>query len=204
MSIISLEQAISEFAKVQDKSIFFDDLLRESEYVQVYRENVTLTGKASILDLIPEQAVSINIVVIDGDLTVEGCLSNITSVVNRGGGINLLVLGNLVVNSLISTQATIYVRGNLTAHQAIYLFFGDGTSSLFVDGLTKTRAYLINDEHFTNTFESEEEFYFDLYEADYDEVCAAFVDEIIGAEDTKIEHHALIEHLENEKNIFRS
>jgi hypothetical protein len=66
-----------------------------------------------------------------------------------------------------------------------------------------TRAFLVNDEHFDHTDKTQEEFDFDLYAADYNEVCAAFLDGVLGREDEKIDHEAMIEYLEKNRNIFR-
>jgi hypothetical protein len=74
---------------------------------------------------------------------------------------------------------------------------------LKVDGILRAKALLINDEHHWDIDECEIQHDFDLYHCDYDEICEVFIDAVIGAEDTKIEHYQLIAALENGVDIFR-
>ena len=106
------------------------------------------------------------------------------------------------VHNLISTNATISVRHNLNA-ETIYIYFDNGRSVLRVDGTMQAKALLINDEHRWEIDKCEVEYDFDLYECDYAEIYSILSDEVLGNEDTKIEHDCLIAALESGQNIFR-
>jgi hypothetical protein len=190
---------------------FFDNL---SDRVVVFTESIIFENNLHLLDLILQTNSSelINGVIVDGDLIVKGCLSNYKSMqqdsdlICNGRGVHLLVTGDMRIDNLISTQSTITVLGDFTAQQAVYLFYGDGSSIFGIGGQARIPVMLVNDEHevWLEDDATNIGMDFDLYEADYGEVCEALVDEVLGTDDTKIEHYPLIEHLEANKNILRN
>jgi hypothetical protein len=214
IEIIPTETAILEFkdpdpSQLNFVEIFINDLLDRHPVgnLLIYRGDVSQQGNICVADLNPDRLPNIDGIVIHGDLAVTGTVSNyLHPLKNRQDcGIELLITGSMTVRNLISTNATIQVHHNLTA-ETIYLFYDNGTSSLRINGLLTAKALLVNDEHRLETLnpnESEIEYDFDLYECDYGEICEIFIDEVIGAEDTKLEHDRLIQILESGQNIFR-
>jgi hypothetical protein len=218
MNVMSEIQITDEILELYESRIpgalrgrFFDDA---SDHIVVFRGDLILENNTHLLDLILPASPGrvINAVIVDGDLTVKGCLSNYRSIkqgsdlILNDHGIHLLVMGNVQVDNLISTQGTITVIGDFTAQQAVYLFYGDGASVFGIGGQAKIPIVLVNDEHEV-WFEDDGAnigLFFDLYEADYGELCEALVDEVLGAEDSKIEHKPLIEYLEINQDITRN
>jgi hypothetical protein len=204
IELLSIETAILEF-QVQQQINFFDNFLDEpTRDILVYRGDYHHSGNLSIADLNPENLVNVDGIIIDGNLSVTGTISNYIHRVKarKDCGLELLVTGSMTLHNLISTNATISVCQNLTA-ETIYLFYDNGTSALKVDRLLQAKALLINDEHRCDLNECEIEYEFDLYECDYAEICQIFSDRVIGEEDTKLDHDRLIQMLESGQNIFR-
>jgi hypothetical protein len=205
IEMLPIERAIEEFEE-QRKLNFFDNFLDSKAHgdILVYRGDLSHQGNLSIAQLNPENLPSVDGIIIDGNLSATGNISNYIHVVkNRQDcGLELLVTGSITAQNLISTNATVYVHQDLTA-QVIYLFYDNGSSLLQVDGILRAKALLINDEHRWNLDECYIQHDFDLYDCDYAEICEVFIDAVIGDEDTKIEHDQLIAALENGVDIFR-
>jgi hypothetical protein len=205
IELLPIDTAILEFQS-QRKLNFFDSFLdiNPTGNILVYRGDLNRPGNLTITDLNPDNLPNIDGIIIDGNLSVTGTISNyIHQVKNlKDCGLELLVTGSMYVRNLISTNATISVRHNLNA-ETIYLFFDNGRSVLRVDGTMQAKALLINDEHRWEIDKCEVEYDFDLYECDYAEIRSIFSDEVLGQEDTKIEHDCLIAALESGRNIFR-
>jgi hypothetical protein len=205
--LLPVATAQQEFEPAAGPQFFFDYLFADSADVLVFRGDVHQTGPCHVHELLVSGSGSMNIVVIAGNLTVNGCLSNYARVESDGaqsGGVNLLVTGDADVESYISTQATTQVRGDLTARHAIYVFFDDGRSQLRVDGQATSQVVLIDDEHRVELGDSEEDFYFDLYNEDFDEVAEALVDEVLSDTTSIVEHDLVIQHLESGTPIARA
>jgi hypothetical protein len=199
IELLPIETAILEF-QLQQKIDFFDNLLDDpTRDILVYRGDYHHSGNLSIADLNPENLVNVDGIIINGNLSVTGTISNYIHRVKdrKDCGLELLVTGSMTLHNLISTNATISVCQNLTA-ETIY-----GTSALKVDRILQAKALLINDEHRCDINECEIEYEFDLYECDYAEICQIFSDRVISEEDTKLDHDRLIQMLESGQNIFR-
>jgi hypothetical protein len=194
IEVLPIAMAIAEFEDRRQLN-FFDSFLDSDPAgnILIYRGDLHYRENLSVADLNPE------------NIPVKGTLSNYTDrIKNRTDcGLELLVTGSMTVRNLISTNATVFIHQDLNA-EVIYLFYDNGTSVLRVDRMLRAKALLINDEHRWEIDECEIEHDFDLYECDYAEICEVFVDEVIGEEDTKIEHDRLIAALESGRNIFRS
>lgn len=205
IELLPIDAAILEF-QAQRQLNFFDSFLdtNPTGKILVYRGDLKHQGNLIIADLNPDNLPNIDGIIIDGNLSVTGTISNyIHRVKNlKDYGLELLVTGSMHVRNLISTNATIAVRHNLEA-EIIYLFFDNGKSVLRVGGKMHAKVLLINDEHRWEIDECEIEYDLDLYECDYAKVCGIFSDEVLGSEDTKIEHDCLIAALESGRNIFR-
>jgi hypothetical protein len=205
IEVLSIEAARLEFESQRGLD-FFDCFLggEPTGNILVYRGDFNHQGNLSVADLNPKNSPSIDGIIIDGNLAVTGTLSNYIHRVKlrEDCGLELLVTGSMTVHNLISTNATIYVHRDLKS-EVVYLFYDNGTSMLRVDGTLWAKALLINDEHGWYIDECEIEHDIDLYECDYAEIREIFIDEVIGEEDTKIEHDCLIAALESDRNIFR-
>jgi hypothetical protein len=124
IELLPIEAAMLEF-KVQQQVDFFDIFLDEpTRDILVYRGDYHHSGNLGITDLNPENLVNVDGIIIDGNLSVTGTISNYIHRVKarKDCGIELLVTGSMTLHNLISTNATIYVRQNLTA-ETIYLFY---------------------------------------------------------------------------------
>ncbi|MGL5861734.1 MAG: hypothetical protein ACRCY9_10825 [Phycicoccus sp.] len=203
MTVVPFDEARARFGTIDGRTVFFDELPEYtgnvSPTVLVVDGDVVVDGDLRGTDLVASVP-GTSVVVVAGSLTVRGCLSNW-----RGGdrrNINLLVLGDVHARSFISTQATTFVRGDLRVEDVIYLFYDDGTSVLDVAGSTTTRVFVVNDEHRERTT-SVEEHYLDLYHCDPEEVDAALVDEVLGPPDSKVDHDTLVRLLEAGVDICR-
>jgi hypothetical protein len=214
IEIVPTETAILEFkdpdpSQVNFVEIFIDDLFERHPggNLLIYGGDVHHQGNLCVANLNPDRLPNIDGIVIHGDLVVTGTISNyLHPLKNRQDyGIELLVTGSINVLNLISTNATVHVHQDLTA-ETIYLFYDNGSSTLRIDGLLKAKALLVNDEHRLDIFNPDRceiEHDYDLYECDYDEICEVFINEVIGEEDTKLDHDRLIQMLESGQNIFR-
>jgi hypothetical protein len=205
VELLPINQAIKEFQE-QRQLGFFDSFLDGNAHgdILIYRGDVSYQGNLSISQLNPENLSSVDGIIIDGDLSATGTVSNYINQIKdrKDYGIELLITGSMRARSLISTNATVYVHQDLTA-EVIYLFYGNGSSVFKVNGTLRAKALLINDEHSCDIDKCEIQHDFDLYECGYTEICEVFVDEVIGFDDTKIEHDHLIAALEDGRNIFR-
>lgn len=74
-------------------------------------------------------------IIVEGNLTIDG--NYIESM-----GSNLIVIGNLTANNLLSNN-TVYVTGNLTVNHLLYIDLNDW---LQVDGKTKVNTFIQNSE----------------------------------------------------------
>lgn len=204
VELLSIDRAISEFQERGQLNFFNDFLDEPTGDILVYRGDIDRQGNLHVADLNPENLANVSGLIIDGNLSVTGTLSNYLHRVKarQDCGLELLVTGLMTVGNLISTNATVYVHRDLTA-ETIYLFYDNGTSVLRVDGILRAKALLVNDEHRWYIDECEIVYDFDLYDCEYEEVCKIFVDRVIGEEDTKLDHDILIQMLESGQNIFR-
>jgi hypothetical protein len=205
IELLPIDRAIEEF-QTQRQFDFFDSFLDSNAQgdILVYRGDINHQDNLSISQLNLENLSSIDGIIIDGNLSVTGTISNyINQVQDRQDcGIEMLVTGSINARSLISTNATIYVCGDLTT-QVVYLFYDNGCSLLKVGGTLQTKAFLVDDEHRWDIEKCKIQHDFDLYECDYSKICEVFVDEVIGSEDTKIDFDRLIAALEDGRDIFR-
>jgi hypothetical protein len=204
MEIVPISTAVAEFEERRQFD-FFDRFLDEpAGDILVYRGDYNCQGNLHVADLNPENLANVAGIIIDGNFTVTGTLSNYIDRVKdrRDFGLELLVTGAMTVGNLISTNATVAVHRDLTA-ETIYLFYDNGTSALKVEGVLQAKALIVNDEHRCEFDESQLAYDLDLYECEYEQVCEIFVDRVIGGEDDKLDHALLIRMLESGENIFR-
>jgi hypothetical protein len=182
---------------------FSDEVFRPVGNVLVFPEAVSRGGDLQVSQLIPVGVDEVCCVIVQGDLRIQGTISNyIHQNGSRQHGTNLVVLGNLEARSLISTNATVFVTQNLNLSQAAYLYYDNGTSELRVDGTLRAEGLIVNDEHRTRIENLEVEHDLDLYNSSFEEVEAAIRPEYLGDEDERVNHAALVAGLERGDGIF--
>ncbi len=204
VELLPIKTAILEFQERRQLD-FFDRFLAEpTGSILVYHGDFDCPGNLHVTDLNPDNILHVAGIIIDGNLSLTGTLSNYIDRVKatQDCGLELLVTGSMIVGNLISTNATVYVHQDLTA-ETIYLFYDNGTSALKVDGLLQAKALLVNDGHRCEIDNYQIAYDLDLYECEYAQVCEIFGNRAIGARDTKLDHDSLIQMLESGQNIFR-
>ncbi len=182
---------------------FSDEVFRPVGNVLVFPEAVSRGGSLQVSQLIPDSVDEVCCVIVQGDLRVQGTLSNYAHQNgSRQHGTNLVVLGNLEAQSLISTNATVFVTGDLNLSQAAYLYYDNGRSELRVDGMLRAKGLIVNDEHRTRIENLAVEHDLDLYNSSFEEIAAAIRPEYLGDEDERVNHQVLVAGLERGDEIF--
>jgi hypothetical protein len=203
LQIISVEAA-NDLLKSHQFDLF-SETLNQDESVLFYTENVQLQHNAQVSHLIPIGTEPIFCIVVEGDLAVQGTLLNtVDGVGAKERGVNLLVLGSLTAQNLISTNATIFVQHDLNLEGAAYLYYDNGTSELRVDGTFNAQGLIVNDEHRTRFEHFNAMHDLDLYNADFEEIAVVLRADLLLNDEEEINHDALVQALENGESVFLS